>query len=281
MDHITQTIRAKKSLGQNFLHDQDALRDISHAIEVHGKYIVEVWPGYGALTELILAQKPSKLDLVELDTDLIPILKDRFLSASSQDDTKNISLYHQDVLTYIPPTQAVYSVIANIPYYITSPILSHFLYHINNVNRPESMVIMMQKEVWEKILSGSAKKRHHSYLSLSCALACRDISTVRIVEKFAFSPVPKIDSIVLKFSVQRQRNLSEELSLLSWWKIAFAHPRKTLLSNFVGTKIEKNTLLWGILSLGYTETVRAEALSLDDWKILLQRWILPILSIPV
>lgn len=93
------------------------------------------------------------------------------------------------------------------------------------------MTIMMQKEVGEKILEGRARKPHHSFLSLAMELACEEIEIVRYVGKESFDPAPKIDSIVLKFSVKQTRNPETEKQLINLWKIAFTHPRKTLLSN--------------------------------------------------
>jgi 16S rRNA (adenine1518-N6/adenine1519-N6)-dimethyltransferase len=138
----TPYIKAKKSLGQNFLIDEDALFDIAHSVVVEGKNIIEVGPGYGALTDYLIEQTPETLTLVELDTDMIEILQKKY--------TTDIAILHQDVLQFVP-VFSQYSVIANIPYYITSPILFHFLY-ADDFTPPESMVIMMQEEVGEKIL---------------------------------------------------------------------------------------------------------------------------------
>ncbi len=90
---------------------------------------------------------------------------------------------------------------------------------------------MMQQEVGEKILEGRARKPHHSYLSLAMELACDDIEIVRYVGRESFDPAPKVDSIVVKFSVKNSRDRDMEDDLLSLWRIAFTHPRKTLLSN--------------------------------------------------
>lgn len=141
-----QTIKAKKSLGQNFLIDEEALFDISSSIEITGKNIIEVGPGYGALTEYIIRENPKSLTLVELDRDMIVILEDRM-----ENEWKDhpILIENQDILQFIPK-EGNYSVIANIPYYITSPILFRFLYDLPN--SPDEMTIMMQKEVGEKIL---------------------------------------------------------------------------------------------------------------------------------
>lgn len=143
-------IRAKKSLGQNFLIDHEALFAIANATDVEGKNIIEVGPGYGALTEYLLESGAKTLDLVELDEDMIKILEKRKILDWST-IAKNIAIHHIDVLKFEPKYEK-YSVIANIPYYITSPILFHFLY-AENFQIPEEMVILMQKEVGEKILA--------------------------------------------------------------------------------------------------------------------------------
>ncbi len=261
------SIRAKKSLGQNFLIDHEALSDIANSIVITGKNIIEVGPGYGALTEYITRENPANLDLVELDNDMIPLLEENYI-------WENIHLHHQDILSFIPPYEA-YSVIANIPYYITSPILFHFLYpqkkwwKLWNKNivyeSPEEMIIMMQKEVWEKILEWRARKPHHSYISLAMEQACDNIEIVRYVWRTSFDPPPKVDSIVLKFTGKKNRNRELENNLLNLWKIAFTHPRKTLLSNLKWSIYERERIRLIFRTLWYDEKVRSEAVRMEDW----------------
>lgn len=251
-----EKIKAKKSLGQNFLIDEIALTDIAHAISISGKKIIEVWPGYWALTDYIIDQSPASLDLIELDPDMIHILKWKY-------NNPIIQIHHIDVLQYSPQYE-IYSVIANIPYYITSPILFHFLYEISL--KPQEMVIMMQKEVWEKILEWRWKKIHHSYLSLCMELACTDIEKIRIVASESFNPPPKIDSIVLKFNIKQDRNPEHEKILMQLWRIAFSQPRKTLLSNLKWSKYDIDHMRKKLIEKGYDERVRAEAINKDDWN---------------
>lgn len=254
-----QKIKAKKSLGQNFLIDHDALSDISSAITITGHRILEVGPWYGALTDYIIEKSPLSLDLIELDPDMIAILEWKY-SASQ------VTLHHRDILQYIP-IYTDYSVIANIPYYITSPILFYFLYTLSNP--PDTMVIMMQKEVGEKILEWrKEKKPHHSFLSLCMEQASTDIEIVRYVAKTSFEPAPKVDSIVLKFVLHKERNSNQEQALIHFWKVAFAHPRKTLLSNL---KWSNYNIASALHELGYDERVRAEAIKKEDWVFLLQQ----------
>jgi 16S rRNA (adenine1518-N6/adenine1519-N6)-dimethyltransferase len=141
---------------------------------------------------------------------------------------EDLTIHHIDILKFNPPYDE-YSVIANIPYYITSPILFYFLYTLET--RPDAMVIMMQSEVGEKILEGRAKKPHHSYLSLCMEQACEVIEIVRHVGRSSFDPAPRVDSIVLRFQLRKDRDQQREQQLMQLWRMAFAHPRKTLMSN--------------------------------------------------
>lgn len=123
---------------------------------------------------------------------------------------------------------------------------------------------MMQKEVGAKILA-EGKKRHYSFLSLAMYEACSHIDAVRIVPRTSFDPAPKVDSIVLRFIVKPERDIILEKSLLDLWKKAFAHPRKTLLSNVKSFYDEKTLLSW-LLVNGYDSRVRAEAIEKEHWK---------------
>lgn len=258
-----ETIRAKKSLGQNFLIDTDILSIISNATEIAEKNIIEVWPWYGALTEYIKIQNPLHLDLVELDNDMIRILKKEYGTE------KKFTIHHQDILSFIP-SHRPYKVIANIPYYITSPILFRFLYDLEE--KPNTMVILMQKEVGEKILAKKWKKNQYSALSLAMYLACEDISLVTFVPKEAFSPSPKVDSVVLRFELRKNRDEQEETALLDIWRQAFRTPRKTLKKNLQWSRYEL-LCSWSFLQdIGYSESVRAEAIDFWDWKRILKKF---------
>lgn len=250
-----QKIKAKKSLGQNFLIDESALSDIANGVEISGKHILEVGPWYGALTDYIIEQSPLTLDLVELDKDMIAILEWKY-------NNKDITIHNVDVLRFTP-AYPQYSVIANIPYYITSPILFHFLYDLSS--QPDEMIIMMQEEVGEKILEWRARKPHHSFLSLCMELACDDIDILRYVGRESFDPAPKVDSIVLRFIVKKERNQKKEKELMNLWKVAFAHPRKTLFSNMKWSIYNSDILRTRIIELDYDERVRAEAIRKEDW----------------
>lgn len=259
-------ISAKKKLGQNFLTDENKLQIIAQAHPLAGKNVIEVWPGYGALTEYILQEHPTSLDLVELDRDMIAILEDRLDPASTYPlvaEWSTVQILHKDVLKLeqIPEKSII---VANIPYYITSPILTHFLMHLHS--HVDAMVIMMQREVAEKIL---AKKWKHSYLSISCHLFCREISLVTNVPASSFVPAPKVDSSVLLFTTAGLNN--EELiykqKILQLASHGFREPRKKLVSNLAKYGSYDK---WDIISLfeklDLSENLRAEDLSTENWN---------------
>jgi 16S rRNA (adenine1518-N6/adenine1519-N6)-dimethyltransferase len=152
-------IRAQKSLGQNFLVNDEILETIADSIDITDRDILEIGPGYGALTEKILARKPKSLTLIELDKQMVNILNSRIHEKDLViPEETEFTIIEGDVLKYVPDFSSRdtprristnYSVIANIPYYITSPILFRFLHELEN--KPEEMVILMQKEVGDKI----------------------------------------------------------------------------------------------------------------------------------
>ncbi len=269
-------VKAKKSLGQNFLTDIQTLETIANHLEVSWNHILEVWPWYGALTEYLLNQKPKSLYLVELDTDMITILKSRVAKNELQTNGIDFEIIHQDILKFEPrfwhnqDSEIHYFVIANIPYYITSPILRHFLYDIKK--KPQKMLIMMQKEVGERILEGKVeserwvnkmKKIKSSVLSLMIAKKCFT-EKVCIVPKTAFSPAPKVDSIVLAFEIHEKFNDISDEKFLEFIKICFSEPRKKLQNNLIKWNYSKESIVWRFSKLWFSELVRAEELSAEQ-----------------
>jgi len=256
-------ILAKKSLGQNFLVNEEITQNISKLIQVQGKNIIEVWPGYGALTERLWEQNPSALHLVELDRDMIEILEDRFLQPSPPAPLPkgegSFRIFNQDILEFIPEFEN-YSVIANIPYYITSPILRHFLYNLENT--PESMIILMQKDVGDKILWKGKNKS--SVLSLMIEKKC-SVSEEIFVWKENFIPAPKIESAVLKFiphDAYQDINDEKFLEIIKKWFLA---PRKKLIKNLIMWWYEKSKIEEYFRLQWYSENIRGEDLNISQW----------------
>ncbi len=249
-------IKAKKSLGQNFLMDESILHQIVEITSIQDKHIIEVWPWFWALTTKILSHTPKSLCLVELDTTMIHILEDRIRSGDIDTTGVEFEIINQDILKYIPKHMD-YKVIANIPYYITSPILHHFLYNLKS--SPKEMIILMQKEVWERIVW-----KKSSVLSLFVQKKCTVMEKIFVPAK-SFSPPPKVDSLVLFFEKHtRFEDLSDSV-FLAFIKAAFSNPRKKMINNLSQFWYSKEQILKKLCQLWYNENTRSEELSIEDY----------------
>lgn len=256
----TPSVRAKKSLGQNFLHDQNVLKDILEAGAIESsETVVEIGPGEGFLTKALL-EKAGQVIAIELDRDLYPWLK--------MDFGKNpkFTLIEGDALRYEAP-KTPYKLIANIPYYITSPILTHFLQEqFENGNPPTRMVLMVQREVAEKI---TCKDGKHSVLSLEVQLF-GEPHIVRLVPPGCFHPKPEVDSAVLCIDVFPTPKVEAPLRELLWLiKMSFAQKRKKLTNNLSSALKLSTTELREILEKNsISPDIRAEDLKVSDWQLL-------------
>lgn len=252
-------IKAKKWLWQNFLVNWNAIEEIANTIEVEWKNIIEVWPWYWALTEVLIEENPKSLNLIELDQDMIDILNDRISNNDLKIENIDFNITKKDILKYEPEIKK-YSVIANIPYYITSPILRHFLYNVKN--SPEDMVILMQKEVAEKIMLNFKNKS--SVISLMVEKKS-DVSYVLDVPKSFFVPEPKIDSAVLLFNYNNKFEDINDGIFLKIIKIWFAASRKMLIKNFTNAWYEKDYIIQVFDNLWINLKVRWEDLDIFKW----------------
>ncbi len=256
-------IKAKKSFGQNFLINTLVLETIAKEFNIEWKNIVEVGPGYGALTQYLLEENPASLTLVELDRDMIAVLESRIGKWELNTKNTDFEIVNQDVLKYEPKYEK-YAVIANIPYYITSPILKRFLY--DTTYKPEAMLILMQKEVAEKIVS---RKNKTSVLSLFIQKKAHT-SKVIDVKNTDFKPAPKVDSIVLKFESHSLYTDFDDEKFLEFIKIAFKEPRKFLIknlsSNYEISKLEK---MFDELNLD--RKIRAEDVQIEDYLNMMEK----------
>lgn len=255
-------IKAKKSLWQNFLVNEEILNEISSVLCISWKNIIEVWPWYWALTEKILLKSPSNLVLVELDSEMVNILNSR-IDKKEFENISKLSIKNIDVLKFKPEFDE-YFVIANIPYYITSPILRHFLYDIKNI--PEKMLILMQKDVWDKIILWQDKnwKIKTSVLSLFVAKKCFAREVI-FVWKENFIPAPKIESSVILFEKHNLYDFLDDKIFLDFIKKAFAEPRKKLLNNLIKAGIPKEFILQIFTEKNIDENIRAEDLNISSW----------------
>ncbi|MCD5380370.1 16S rRNA (adenine(1518)-N(6)/adenine(1519)-N(6))-dimethyltransferase RsmA [Candidatus Gracilibacteria bacterium] len=256
-------IRAKKALGQNFLVNEHIIDDIANSIETEDKNIIEVGPGYGALTQKLLEQNLESLTLVELDERMVEILEDRIALGELEAANTNFKIENKDVLQYIPEVEK-YSVIANIPYYITSPILRHFLYKLEN--KPYEMVILMQKDVGDKILDifREGKKQKSSVIGLMMAKKSY-VSELMLVGKENFVPAPNVESSVLLFESHNKFDEVNDEIFLRYIKIGFSSARKKLVKNLVAGGLDKEKTLEIFEKLKIPEGVRGEGLTIEKW----------------
>ncbi|MFZ3011604.1 MAG: 16S rRNA (adenine(1518)-N(6)/adenine(1519)-N(6))-dimethyltransferase RsmA [Minisyncoccia bacterium] len=278
--------KAKKSLGQNFLKSELALKKIIEAGEIKpGDVVLEIGPGKGALTEKLL-QTGATVVAVEKDRELFEFLKTKFATqiqlgafvlinedilnfnlkqnvlerTSSQRDGARKAIHQQvNMRGESENILCSYKLIANIPYNITGAILKKFL---TAENQPERMVLMVQHEVASRIVARDGKE---SILSISVK-AYGEPKMVMKVNKRYFSPEPKVDSAIIEIkNISRQFFYKNKINEEKFWEIVkngFAHKRKKLSSNLKGLiSTEK-------LSSANLGDKRAEDLSLSDWSML-------------
>lgn len=259
----------KKSLGQNFLTEPNILRKIVATAAInHQTNVIEVGPGIGALTEQ-LAKQAAQVIAFEIDDRLIPVLADTLAPYP------NVTVVHQDVLKadLITTTQEVFKnntypikVVANLPYYITTPIMMHFL---DSKLQVAEMIVMMQKEVAERI---SAKPGTKAYGSLSIAVQYYMAAEVAfIVPKTVFVPQPNVDSAIIHL-VRRTQPLVEVTNEKEFFKLtraSFQLRRKTLWNNLLHSYGKEDTTKhWLTISLEEAAIVpsrRGETLSLEEF----------------
>ncbi len=253
----------KKGLGQNFLTSQEVLEEIADAAEIDGGGVLEIGPGFGVLTNE-LAKRAKKVVACEIDARLIPILSDTL------SEYNNIKIINRDILK--TDVRALIdeefggekiSIAANLPYYITTPIITGVI----EARLPiKNFVVMVQKEVADRI---GAKPGTKDYGALS--VLCRfytEPEIISVVPAGLFVPRPKVDSAVLRmrFRDKPAVETKDERMFFRVVKAAFSQRRKTLLnclaSNFQSSKDELRELL---LSVGIEPTRRGETLTLSEF----------------
>ncbi|MDQ3245063.1 MAG: 16S rRNA (adenine(1518)-N(6)/adenine(1519)-N(6))-dimethyltransferase RsmA [bacterium] len=247
-------IRAKKSLGQNFLKSEPALREIVKAGEViKSDIILEIGPGKGILTTKLLATG-AKVVAVEKDDELFLYLKTKFTDAINK---KQLILIKDDILTFNIGVQGgpgQYKIIANIPYNITGAILKKFL---TAPNQPILMVLMVQHEVAKRIVARDAKE---SLLSMSVKAYGEPKIVMKVPSRY-FSPTPKVDSAVISIkNISRKFFLERKIKENNFWRVlhaGFAHKRKQLGGNLKEICTDEQ--------LKDIKNKRAEDLTLEDW----------------
>ena len=218
-------IKAKKSLGQNFLIDREVLEKIVSITNIADKEVLEIGPGSGNLTTYILKQKPRKLYVVEKDDDLALLLKEKF-------DTK-IEIINDDILKVSEGkiSDQKLSVFGNLPYNISTEILSSWILNLGSNFWFESLVLMFQKEVADRIIS---KFNSSKYGRLSILSSWKlNVKKIIDIKPQSFSPRPKIDSSLLLFTPKENFfELKDPKNLEKITRIFFSQRRKMLKKPF-------------------------------------------------
>jgi len=269
MDLLRQTldlckiynIKPEKSKGQNFLVDEDVYESMILSSDLKKDDVVlEVGPGLGILTFKI-SEKVKKVLAVELDNKLAELLNTLIISKNK----KNIKIFNNDVLKIKGEDiekLGKYKIVANLPYNITSIFLRKFL---SIHNKPEKIVLLLQKEVVDRIVS---EPPDMSLLAISVQFYA-EVKKIIEVKKESFYPIPKIDSAIIEITPRKNNFFSdyqEEKKFFRLLKIGFSAKRKMLKNNLsLGLKINQKEIENIIFSLGLDSKCRAEELSLNDW----------------
>lgn len=255
-------LSVKKSFGQNFLIDENILRKIVNVSKITKEDgVIEIGPGIGALTEHLLINA-KKVLAYEIDTRMIEVLE------TELKDYDNLKIINEDVLkidqvydeNYFKECKRVV-IVSNLPYYITTPIISKLL-----LNEPkiEEMYLMVQKEVGLR-LSGKPKTKDYNALSVFMAY----LSECRVefdVSRNCFLPAPNVNSVVISIKrIEREITVNNETHFLKFIQNIFIQRRKTFVNNLSKAyKIDKEKVMDILRRNGYKESLRSEELSLEE-----------------
>lgn len=276
MDKLVKSIKTReiiekykfkfnKGLGQNFLIDEDALNSIIRAADLTREdSVLEVGPGIGTLT-LELAETAGRVLTIEVDKNLIPILEDAFK------DWDNVKLYHGDALKvdlkeivaeYLTPP---ISICANLPYYITTPLITKFFKEGVDI---KNIVLMVQKEVAERMAAVPGGK---DYGALSLLVQYySNPSIVAVVPPHCFMPRPKVDSVVIKLEMHKEPRVKVKDVDLFFRVIrdSFIQRRKTLSNALKNIGLSKEELYLAFEKSGIDPVRRGETLSIEEFGVL-------------
>lgn len=259
----------QKKFGQNFLIDPHVLDKIINAAEITKEdCVIEIGPGIGSVTQALI-DNAGKVISIEIDDQLIPILTEQFGGC------ENFRLIHKDVLKVDlhkliaeeSPNRRI-KVVANLPYYITTPIIMMLLEH----NLPiESITVMVQKEVADRMASGPGSKQYGA-ITVAMKYYC-DTYLVANVPQNCFMPRPNVDSAVIKLTLHQESivDINDEEQLLKIIKAAFSQRRKTLLNTLASNGnlgLSKEEIKNILDESGIGASTRGETLSLDDYAML-------------
>ena len=255
--------RTKKRLGQNFLINSDVIGDIiEFANLTKDDTVLEIGPGAGFVTEQLI-KKAGKVIAVELDEDAVKEIQKL--------EADNLEIIHQDILKtdLSELCEGEIKVVANIPYYITSPIIAHLLGEIDdlvNKNRAKvtDIILMVQEEVARRIIATEKSPSKQYGLLTILSQFWADCSIIRLVGRKSFYPAPKVNSALIYMKVRKEPllELSDYSHFRKTIKAAFSQRRKTLKNCLLGAGFEREKITNAISKMGLDENIRGEKLSI-------------------
>ena len=252
-------LKAKKKFGQNFLINKDVIDKIIEKSEVcMDDIVLEIGPGLGTLTKELL-KNAKRVIAVELDEDMVNILKARF-------DNENLEIINEDILKIdlnkITEKYGKIKVVANLPYYITTPIIMKLLESKYDIS---SITVMVQKEVGERICS-TKDDRENSSITISINYYAKPHIIID-VPKEDFYPSPEVDSCVIRLDVLDKPpvEVNDEKKFFKLIKSAFSQRRKTILNSLSSGEFSKEQVLNALEKLNIDTKLRAEDLSIYDY----------------
>ena len=255
-----QNFRFNKQFGQNFLTDKNLLNDIVADAQVNGGTVLEIGAGAGTLTRQ-LSEHADKVIAFEIDRNLESVLKLMFA------DCSNVQVVIGDVMRYkMSEIEALcggaFKLVANIPYYLTSPLIMTFVEQSVNV---QSLTLTIQKEVAERLCAKPATK---DYGAITVAVnAVANVTLTRILNRELFYPVPNVDSAVVRIDMDRNKqDIPNKALFRKTVKTAFAMRRKTLTNNLmVGFGVNRQTAESIVAEMNLQLNCRGEELSVEQF----------------
>ena len=254
--------KTKKRLGQNFLVDESVINRITDEVQTDDT-VLEIGPGAGFVTENIV-NKAKKVYAVEIDEDAIEALQ--------HIKTEKFKLIHNDILkTQLKDLEdTTFKVIANIPYYITSPILAHLLGEIDdldneNRNRISEIVLMVQWEVAQRLIADeNSPSKQYGLLSILTQFNA-DVELIQKVGRKSFYPAPKVDSALVKITINKRPRVevSDYSFLRRVVKACFATRRKNIKNSLMNAGFNKDSVAKTLENLQWAENIRGETLSIE------------------
>ncbi len=253
---------AKKNYGQNFLIESSIVDKIAkNAMSDRDCVVFEIGPGIGALTQF-LSEYAKKVVSFEIDDRLLPVLEDTL------QDCDNVSIVHKDFLEVdLKEEVDKYQqegcdvvVAANLPYYITTPILFKIFESDADIAQ---ITVMMQKEVADRF-SAQPNTKDYNALSVITQYRC-DVKVIMKISKHVFNPKPNVDSAVVQFRFNTKYALADEAAFFALVKACFKQRRKTILNNYGAFCEDKELAKSNLAKAGISENARAESLPLDTF----------------